>query len=461
MSRVIADIRVRFLIALVCWSLVLLAIVRSSLGTRLLVQPLVRWQSAFAGGVGGSPVSVDLSCSGSDAIALAIAAIAAYPTGWRRRVAGVALVATGLAGLNLLRVLTLVNTAGSPLFIPLHTYIWPALMIGGAAAFLAGWIWMDQRTAGEQDDDFVRKRNVAIAAALLLIAYVAATPWLLGSQVLQRGAMFLATAAAGALRALGTTALVGGSTLVVGQQSFLVTSECIVTPLMPVYFAWALVWPRRAALRVAALVMAVPLFATLGLLRLLTVALPAIIGPPLFLTHGFYQFAGALLLLVGTARWRVRRTGAGSTLRVAAYGILVSLVVALAIGPLYRRTVTAASQLFDRDNPKPFSTSASAPDVQGAISIMPVFQLALLCGLCVALFGRRAGAALTVLVPAGAVLQVVTLVVAREVGGGLAHEVPITAVRAISLAIPLALTAAAARYARAHAQAGSRVPSSL
>jgi len=230
----ILDVRGRFLAAIALWSAALLVILRSPIGERAIVAPFAAWHAAMAFGVsGGSPVTVDLSCSGSDVIAVSMAAILAYPVAWRRRFWGLALAALWLSGVNLVRIITLVNTAGTPAFLPLHLYIWPGLMIAAAAAFVFHWMWAGDRTASISDTVGTSRLHFVVATAILVVAYVAVSPWLLRSVSLQTAAVGFAHAAAAMLRGIGVTALTGGSTLIVGDRAFLITPECIVTPLMP------------------------------------------------------------------------------------------------------------------------------------------------------------------------------------------------------------------------------------
>ena len=56
-----------------------------------LVLPLTRFQGYAAAALFGTPavpVEVTLACSGTDAIALCLGAVLAYPAGWGRRSAG-------------------------------------------------------------------------------------------------------------------------------------------------------------------------------------------------------------------------------------------------------------------------------------------------------------------------------------------------------------------------------------
>jgi len=438
---VVLDHRVKFLAALAAWSAALLAILRSPAGQRALVAPFAAWHSAFALEIStGSAVAVDLSCSGSDVIALSIAALLAYPSSWRRRAAGVAMALVWLAALNLARIVTLVNTAGSPLFVPLHTYIWPGLMIAGSAAFVFGWMWLEQRDRAAIADVGRWWRMVGMTA-LLVVAYVGLAPWLLVSQGLQREAMLLAGAAAAILHACGLDALAGGGTLVVANQSFLVTPECVITPLMPVYLAWALTWPARRGARVVAVVLFGPLFVLLGFVRLLTVALPAIVGPPLFLTHGFYQFVTAIVVIAAAARVGARRMSTSwPVLFVAA--LAGSAAAAILLAPPFRVLVDAAADLVRSMASHTLTTRASVVEVQGALSIMPGFGLSLLCALTITLFGRESVRRLVLLIPALLVVQVATLAIAGEVSEHLA-AVPVTLIRAASILTPILLVLAA------------------
>ena len=119
----------------------MLLLLRSPFGERVLVAPFVGWQTALASrGAAGLPVIVDSSCSASDVLALSAAVMLAYPAAWRRRLAGVALAALWLIALNLVRILTLIGTAGTPLFTPLHVYVWPAILLTAATAFVFTWI---------------------------------------------------------------------------------------------------------------------------------------------------------------------------------------------------------------------------------------------------------------------------------------------------------------------------------
>jgi hypothetical protein len=85
-----------------------------------LVLPLTRIQARLAVGLfgtPGSPVEATLACSGTDALALCLGAIVAYPVTWRSRLAGCCGGAALILGLNTLRIGTLGLVASSALFV--------------------------------------------------------------------------------------------------------------------------------------------------------------------------------------------------------------------------------------------------------------------------------------------------------------------------------------------------------
>jgi exosortase/archaeosortase family protein len=439
------DPRLRFLTLVALWSVALLVILQSPLGARVLVAPLIAWQTLTAIGVsGGSPITIDLSCSGSDVIAVSMAAILAYPVAWRRRLTGLATAAVWLGCLNLLRIMTLVAVAGSSLFLPLHLYVLPGLMIAGAAAFVFHWMRQaEEARTGAAARESERRRSFAVAAGVLLVVYVAVSPWLMQSAVLQGLAVAVANLAAGALRVIGVTAVTGGSTLVVASQPFLITPECLLTPLMPVYLAWASTWPRTSRGRLAATAAFVPMFATLSLLRLMTVALPAMIGPPLFLTHGFYQIVLGVIVVVAAARWRSGEAPRDAIVRRAAVAAAAAVGAAVTLAQPSAWAIDAIRLSLTGIAPHMLSPVASVSDVQGAVAIMPGYQLGLLVGLFVALFEPRRWQLLLVLVSSAAALQVLTLVAVGEAAAHVVIDVPPVALRALAVAGPLLVAALA------------------
>src|SRR5690606_1126458 len=113
------------------------------------------------------------------------------------------------------------------------------------------------------------------------------------SAVLQVG-RWTAVGAERVLTMMGVAATATGNVIATSRGAFVVTQECLLTPFVPLYLAAALALPMRTRTRVAALLLALPVFFVLGIVRVLVLALPpAIADSPLFLAHGFYQFVAA------------------------------------------------------------------------------------------------------------------------------------------------------------------------
>jgi exosortase/archaeosortase family protein len=133
-----------FLLAALAWSLGLFALLRTPWVEDRLVLPLTQLQKQAADYYAGSPavpVAVTLECSGTDVLALCLAAILACPVRWRARLAG----ATGgialVLALNTLRIATLGHAAASPaLFQALHLQVWPAILILATSGYVFAWM---------------------------------------------------------------------------------------------------------------------------------------------------------------------------------------------------------------------------------------------------------------------------------------------------------------------------------
>ena len=369
----------------VAWSLGFFGVLRLSWIEAHAVLPFTRAQGAAAVGMFGTPalpVEVTLACSGADAMALFLGAVFAYPVQWRRRFAGAAGGAVLIIGLNIVRIGTLGRAAASPAwFNTLHLYIWPAVLMLAIAGYVFGWMLLaDRRQAlaekavaagpsvGERPQP---TRRFAVFAAAFLLLFVAASPLYLESAGVLALAAFIARAAASILSGVGVSAHAAANVLWTPRGGFLVTQECISTPLLPVYLAaictYSTTW-RRLILGVVA---AAPLFIALGIVRLLVVALPAaVVASPLFLVHAFYQLLLGAVVVLLAALWR---HGQGAALRHALVGLTVGVGFVYLLGPFYTRVVA-------------YPAGPPLEDQQGAIALLPAFQIGLYLALWVAAF---------------------------------------------------------------------------
>jgi exosortase/archaeosortase family protein len=214
-------------------------------------------------------------------------------------------------------------------------------------------------------------RFALVTVACLAVFTIAAPLYLQSPRVLAL-ALLVARAAAFLLRAAGVDAVASAGILSTPRGAFLVTQECLSTPLIPAYVAAIIVYARpwrRAALWAAA---GVPLFVGLGIARLLVVAVPAGLGRPQgFLVHAFSQLLVAAAMVCAAALWRY---GArlGTYLRMAA-----ALALAVGFVQVLGAPYTHAILQF---------TARPLFDPQDAIVFLPAFQFGLFLALWVAAY---------------------------------------------------------------------------
>jgi len=352
------------------------------------VLPLTQVQGALAIGLFGTPalpVQVTLACSGADALALCVGAVLAYPVRWRARLVGAAGGIALILGLNTLRIGTLGLVAASPgWFNTLHLYVWPAILTLAIAGYVFGWMRIADRSLREPPSALLTpgplaashsgwqptRRFIALTAAFLIV-FAAAGPLYLESPLVLALGAFIASASAAILGGIGVSAQAAANVLSTSRGAFVVTQECISTPLIPVYLAavgaHATNWRRM----IGGLLAALPLFTALGIARLLVVALPeAVMASPTFWVHAFYQLLLGAVVVFLAAMWR---HGGRSAAPYAVAGITAGAAFVLLLGPVYTRVVTTQAV-------------ATLDDPQGAVAFLPAFQVGLYLALWVGAF---------------------------------------------------------------------------
>ncbi len=444
----------RFLIVAGAWMLGLFAFLRAPWVESQILTPLAGFQEVVARlGLDRPPrVLVTLDCAGADVMALCAGALLAFPVAWSRRLVVASLSLVWILLLNSLRIGVLERVAGTVAFDPLHLYVLPILIQLGAAGYVFGWIWWWTRgsthASPERASLPATSSRFFVVAAVLLAFYALATPTLAGSAFVAGAASALAAAAAFCLNLIGQGATATGDLLSTPQGSFLVTAECVLTPLMPVALAGALTWRTSASMRALLVLSTIPLFVSLNLARLLLLALPVwLLGGPLFAAHGLRQAVAGGVCIVAACLWRHEGTqSAGRAIRRVLQSVLVALAAGLLAAPLLVRGVLALVTLILPAAPHALTDLSVPGDEQGALAVLPAFQIGLLAGL---LFARRVGfrwslAALAALMA----FELALLICLGEIGVHRGVEAPALLLRALAVVVPLALALTASALAR-------------
>jgi len=79
----------------------------------------------------GFAVSIEAGCNGIEATIVLIAAVIAFPAGWRARLAAIGLGFLAIQLMNLLRIISLfyLGNWNTNMFTWIHLYLWPALIM--------------------------------------------------------------------------------------------------------------------------------------------------------------------------------------------------------------------------------------------------------------------------------------------------------------------------------------------
>jgi S-adenosylmethionine decarboxylase len=313
----------------------------------------------------------------------------AYPMRWRRRITGALLGGVVILALNAVRIASL-SAAASDVdrLAVLHSYVWPVVLVLATAAYVFAWIGMSARHTPVNGGRWLR---FAILSAVALLVYAASVPWAVTSAAIATIGVWTAETAALALTTIGASAHATGSVLMTDRGAFQVTQECLFTPMLPLAIAAVFALPIGAGRRAAYLLIGLPLFFALGVLRLLLLALPPYVSAsPMFLAHGFYQMvaaAAAIAIAAHVAAGRDRGTDATKR-TLAALGVAIG--TAALVGPLWTMALGAIARATQAIVPMTISALTAPGEEQGALALLPAFQVAFAAGLWMAVTsGRR------------------------------------------------------------------------
>jgi exosortase/archaeosortase family protein len=398
---------------------------------------------AASGGAGDQALArVGLDCSGADAMALCLAFILAWPAGMARRLAGALGGLLFVGAVNVVRIVTLVRAYDSPWFGLLHEYVWPGVLTLASAGYVFAWVRRLDARGGETGTPPQAAAHpfgrFALVLAVSVAVFFATIPHYLESRPVLALAGWMASAAASLLGLLGAAASASGPVLTTSRGGFLVTGECIATPVIPLGIAAALALPRGWRARVLALAAWAPAVVALGLARLLVLALPpAVAGAPEIWVHAFFQVVLALAMVATAAAWtrgpddRPRHPVARRALLACGLGIAVAFL----LGWPYSQVVEAAAVTLAA--PLVGGTAFDAAhDGQRALALLPPFQIGLFVALTIAITARWHARGLV----AGAALLVSSQIALFAAIHGLAAAgwpaVPIAGLRMWAVAAP-------------------------
>lgn len=434
-----------FVIRALAWVAALFGAMRLAWVQENLLLPSAGLQHGLACALTGAPrnaVVVDQSCTGSDAMALCLGAILAFPVSWRRRLVGAGIGLAAILAVNTVRIgsLSLIVT-DQDLFRLMHLYVWPAVIVVVAAVYV--YLWMGRAVASGRADVQPSApvthaagtgrlaRFLLSAAALVTLYYLLHARWL-ASATLAAAAQTVARTAALLMATFGLETVVTDQVVRTAHGAWVVTPECATTPLIPIYLAAVLTVRLAPVQRALALLATAPLFFALAVSRLLVLALPPIlVGSPTDAVHAFYQvLAGAGLVALtahralGGERWG-GRLAAGLGIGLAA-GVPVAL-----FAPGISGSWTRLADVLHLGH--------GFTDAQGAMAFMPAFQLGLLAALWQAGGRRWRPRLLADRLLILAISQIVAAAIVGELAAHLELRTPIVLIRAWALAAPALL----------------------
>ena len=438
----------RFALTAGAWFIGLFGLMRLGWVERQLLVPFAQLQERVADQLTGAPtdaVYVDASCSGGDAMALCLGAVLAFPAPWSARLRGAGIGLLVITSFNIVRIGNLSLLGDNlPLLDLLHVYIWPAILIVVAVAYVYAWMrrQMGPAVHGAGSDPGAAWHGPARRFLLLTVvgtvAYFAAAAWVYESALLRTLGVWVAMTSAGVLAAFGVSATASGNIVTTTHGAFIVTQECIATPLIPVYLAGALAVPLARWRRVAALGAAPAIFFLLGVARLLVLALPTtLVASHTVAIHAFSQVLVAGLLVAGLAGLSARSVGRPHPTRRVVGAIGVGIVATLVVGPLWSgllyQAVDGGQVLVQHGGHR------VVDDPQGALAILPALQLGL-CAACWAAIGWRGPWRRLVLGIVGlAGLQLTVLLVLGELSHHMGFAPHVSLIRAWGVVAPLAV----------------------
>jgi SAM-dependent methyltransferase len=265
--------------------------------------------------------------------------------------------------------------------------------------------------------------------ALFVVLYYWASSSFLRSDWLLRLAHWATALGGWVMESVGVQAEIRGNYIVTPYGRYIVTQACVATPLVAVYLAAVLTAALSPLRKVLAVLATVPLFVLLGSARILVLALPrAAVGSHEVAIHAFYQLIAAVVVVTVLAK---RRGGMGK----ATVALAVGAIAGLATGWISSLWMP---RLIDSTRGE---VAATFIDPQGALSILPAYQVGLWVALVWVLVPRHRAKPLLGGVLALTAIQVALAVGLAWVASEAGETLPPVAIRMIALLATLGLAA--------------------
>ena len=444
-SRLITPDIQRFLLQALAWNIAFFGLLRLTWIEEHVVGAIVEFQTTLVtwyGVAAHKGIIVNASCSGTDVMALCGAITLAYPASWRRRFAGAACGLAVILTLNAIRIATLYLAASDPARLDLlHLYVWPTTLAAVTAAYLFAWICWSERKSPVIDVDR-RWVRFGLFTAGSLAVYAASVPWIFASPLMAQMGTWTVGAGGAVLSSMGASVTTTGNVLLTGRGAFQVTPECLYTPMTALYLAGVLALPASGRRRLGWCLLGIPLFLAFGVARLLVLALPPFVADsPVFLAHGFYQIVvGASAIMVAAHASLGARAGLRASGRTVV-ALAAALAGAILLGPVWESALVRTAHIVQAIVPMTTATLLQTGDRQGALALLPAFQVGCMIGLWMAVTGGQNRRRLLTSLAVIAGSQLALLVVLGIMRSSLEIEPHALVIRGWALVVPLVVAA--------------------
>ena len=245
---------------------------------------------------GDHSLRVSEECSGIEVIGVYLALTAIYPASWQWRLAGLVWGLVFFQSLNFARIIGLLLVEDSSLFDLFHVYLWPLVVVG--AGCLSWCVWAAWATSSSSRSTSAISSQVPWLRTLLFVGAVgllmAFRASVLNSAPAHGFALAVASGAAQTLSWLGTPTQATGYIVASGSVAISVGAGCAASPTLVITLAALTVLPLSLRMRGLGLLLLIPLFYVLNVLRVVGVMEALLYWPAVWRWVEDYFLLGSL-----------------------------------------------------------------------------------------------------------------------------------------------------------------------